>query len=162
MTQKNDRAAGRAEAAAKVTMARELLVVANELTTVIAAENAALKAQDYAKVDLLYDRKDGLARVYEQHIQSLNINRGMLKELPAVEQEKLKVAAEKLKAVGDENIRLLRGYIKATETMVDAVADAVRNESPAATVSTFYSDSGGPGRTKVPPSSSSILLNETF
>lgn len=162
MTQKNDRATGRDGAAAKITMTRDLLAVANELTAVIAAENAALKGQDYETVNSLYDHKEGLARVYAQQIQSLNIDREVLKKLSLVEQGKLRMAGERLKAVGDENIRLLRGHIKATETMVDAVADAVRNESPAAAVSTFYSDTGGPGRTKVPPDNSFIILNDTF
>lgn len=162
MTQKKERARGRAEVAAKITMSRDLLEVANELTAVIAAENAALKVQDYETVTSLYDRKEGLARVYEQQIHTLSIERDILKNLPLPEQGKLRMAGERLKAAGDENIRLLRGHIKATETMVDAVADAVRSESPAATVSTFYSDTGGPGRTKVPSESSSILLNDTF
>ncbi len=163
MAQENNRASGKASGATKaIAMARDLLTVANELHTVIVAENVALKAQDYAKVDTLYDRKEGLARVYEQYMQALNINPAQLKELPKAEQEKLRNIAEKLKVAGDENILRLRGHIKVTQTIIDAVADTVRTESTATAVNSFYSSNGTTGNTKAPASSSSILLNDTF
>ncbi len=152
----------RASEKTPVAMARDLLAVANELHAVIVLENAALKAQDYKKVDSLYDRKDALARVYEQHMQSMNANPAFLKTLPKSEQDKLRAIAEKLKAAGDENITRLRGHIKVTQQIVDTVAQTVRAESPMTAVTGFYSSSGTTGEIKAPSSSSSILLNDTF
>ncbi|OFX12524.1 MAG: hypothetical protein A2516_08175 [Alphaproteobacteria bacterium RIFOXYD12_FULL_60_8] len=108
--------------------ADQVLEVAEMLLDLLDEENEALTHHDDAKVVQLADRKDGLARLYADHMNSIARAPSLLDDISDEQREDLKGVAEDLKEAGELNIRLLKGEMEANRRLMRAIVDAVKEK----------------------------------
>lgn len=123
---------------APVTPAASLLDAIGRLTEVIERENAALAAGAREAVRPFLQEKRTACRTYEEAVRELS-------DRPANDASRaaLRRAAERLGRASAENRRRLAAAIAAHKRLLDTIAMAVRDLTPAAGA---YARSGAPSR----------------
>lgn len=109
------------------------------LADLLAEENLALRKRALTEVALLQDRKRALSRLYEDRLHILAGRSGAGEPLPEQWRTDLGQLAKRLGQAVEENARLLKARMAASEMVLNTVAKAV---AMASTNEPFYSRNG--------------------
>lgn len=117
--------------------ADDLMLVVRQLTELLTKENAALKRHKAAEVKALTERKEQLARLYQQQLNALHRDPSIAKSMDPTKRNLLAQSAIKLGALMQENASLLKANISVINKFLNRVMDAVkeRQQSRAASYS---------------------------
>jgi hypothetical protein len=117
--------------------ADDLMMVVRQLTDLLTKENMALKRHKAAEVKAMTERKEQLARLYQQQLNALHRDPSIAKSMDPVKRNQLAQAAIKLGALMQENASLLKANISVINKFLNRVMDAVkeRQQSRAAAYS---------------------------
>jgi hypothetical protein len=124
------RAAGQPQTAVTGNMHRgdELLQVIRQLSDVLTKENLALKRHKTAEVKPLGERKEQLARLYQQHMNAVHRDPTSLKSLDTGKRAALTQASLRLSELMSENASLLKANITTINKFLKAVVEAVKEK----------------------------------
>lgn len=108
---------------AKLDQVREVVTLLND---VVKAENAALKGNDIDAVRDLAERKERLARLYNDHVQAIAAAPRIVADMDADARAGLKALAEDLEKNMGTNARLLKANLDAANRLMKIVVEAVK------------------------------------
>lgn len=138
----------------------DLITIAEELTTIILAENQALEEDRADVVTANLERKDLLSRAYQRSVEGLRKqSTAEIKSASSDLQERLKMAGKQLEDVSEINAKLLRVAVAANQAVVDAIVEAVKTQTP--TAGTYSNQGTTQGLTQA-PASVAISYNKTL
>jgi len=106
----------------------ELLLVIRQLSDVLTKENLALKRHKNAEVKALGERKEQLARLYQQHMNAVHRDPASLKALEVSKRTALTQASVRLSELMTENASLLKANISTINKFLKAVVEAVKEK----------------------------------
>jgi hypothetical protein len=118
----------------------DLLAVVRQLSDVLGKENLALKRHKTAEVKALGERKEQLARLYQQHMNAVHRDPAAVKSWDAGKRNLLAQAAIRMSELMKENASLLKANITTINKFLGSVVDAVKEKQEKASAS--YSRNG--------------------
>lgn len=121
--------------------ADDLLQIIRQLSDMLAKENAALKRHKVDEVKALTERKELLARTYQQHLNGFHRDPEIAKSMDRAKREALIQASAKLSTLMAENANMLKVNITVVEKFLKTVVDAVKERQQSR--SAAYSKQGG-------------------
>ncbi len=107
-----------------------MMELTHRLADLVETENLALVERRNADVENMLEEKATLSRLYENRfkaLEELNVNWGQLGE---EKRQEMANTAERLKTLTDENVMRLKVAAHANQAVLEAVADAVRANTP--------------------------------
>ncbi len=142
----------------------DLISIAARLGGLLETENKALREHRAADVKPLLEEKTSLCRAYENKVLALDELSRMPDQFEDVDRdpiERLRGLGEKVRLLIEENSRLLKVSIEANKRVLDAVAEAIKENSPAAGI---YTARGAvdPGNTKAASQTTPISVNRSL
>lgn len=111
----------------------DLIVIASELCDIFMTENQALEDNEAGPIKDHLPRKDLLSRAYERGVEALR--KMPVEEIKAVDSdlsERLRDVGKKMDELAAINAKLLRVAVAANQSVMEAVANAVRDVTPQA------------------------------
>lgn len=120
--------------------ADDLMQVIRQLGDLLTKENLALKRHRVEEVKAMTERKEILARTYQQQLNAFHRDPEMAKSIERTKREQLIQAAAKLSTAMAENANLLKVNITVVEKFLKTVVDAVKERQQAR--SAAYSKQG--------------------
>ena len=115
--------------------ADDLMLVVRQLTDHLVKENAALKRHKAAEVKAMTERKEQLARLYQQQLNGLHRDPSIAKNMEPAKRNLLAQASIKLGALMQENAHLLKANITVINKFLNRVMDAVKERQQARSAS---------------------------
>lgn len=97
----------------------------------LASENVALRERAIDRIVAMQERKTALARLYEDRLHVLADKPDVAKTLDTDWKQDLRVLAERLESLAQENALLLKAHMTAAEKVLEAIANAVKKVQPA-------------------------------
>lgn len=140
--------------------ADDLMQVIRQLGDLLAKENTALKRHRINEVKAMTERKEILARTYQQQLNAFHRDPGMAKALDKAKREQLIQAAAKLSTAMAENANLLKVNITVVEKFLKTVVDAVKDRQQAR--SAAYSKQGAIAAYGVTKRQMAVSYNQTM
>jgi len=110
----------------------DIIVITGRLGELLEKENDALRNHRTSEVHELLDEKTALSRVYETRFTGLLEQKDAIDEIEPDLREQLSKIGFKIKALIEDNSRLLKIAIEANRQVVELVAEAVRETSASA------------------------------
>jgi len=101
-----------------------LASISEQLTDIIAMENALLRDQKYSALPQLQDEKSRLSAAYENQIRILNENPTIMMGIPAEQKNHLASIAHKFDSAARENLILLQSATIINTRILEAIRDA--------------------------------------
>ena len=105
-----------------------LLAVINELVALMAEEAGLVMGRKFDAHRALLKRKQKLTLEYRAGIKAIAAQPDLVKHLPDDLRRKLKAGAQKLAESVDQNARLLRSTVTATQQLIQNIVSIVRSE----------------------------------
>lgn len=133
-----------------------LMSIMSRLCTVLQKENALMKQQRTSECAALFEEKEKAAAAYEQAFGFFARHKEILLDLPEKQRAIVKKAAQTVKRLSDENGRLLKANIDATQILLNAIVQDVKEQSKE---KQMYTESGDVGRKKNP---AAVSFNEVL
>lgn len=139
----------------------DLIVITDRLANLLERENEALRDRRSSVLHEILDEKVTLSRVYESRIMGLTKEHELLDEVDIELRERLKGLGEKTGRLMEENAMLLKIAIKANQTVVDLIAEAVKESSHK---SGAYTATGASGKNspRTVAQTVAISVNQTY
>lgn len=110
---------------------KDLIAITSRLADVVERENDALSSHDRKGYDEILEEKATLGRIYETRIQAIRQDsEGDRADIAPELRENLKTVGARLRALIDDNARLLKVAIEANRRVVDLIAEAVKASTP--------------------------------
>lgn len=139
---------------------KDLITVAARFVEVLTEENAALRKKRVGDVAALVDNKASVSRAYESLVGGLVERPEAVKAVAAELRQRLAGIGETLRALMDENARLLTAAIDGNRRVLQIAAEAVKANQPGPKT---YSSRGALGaRRGYAPRSAPMSLNRTL
>ncbi len=110
----------------------ELLRITDQLSDVLSEEIDLLNARPEGlaeEIALIQQKKTGLSRIYEGHIEFLRENPDFFRNIAPESKEKLKIASKEFAELVKENARLLDITKKTSERVANTIITAIRRET---------------------------------
>lgn len=142
-----------------LVFASELLEVVGRLCDVLRQENAGLASFDSGAVEAVQERKARFAKLYEHLLREAQDDPGRLRTCDAAMREELLQAHAELAELGRENHRLLSANIEAAEHLMSAIANAVNEHHPSASI---YDRGGAVYGGAAKSRGSAVSVNQVF
>lgn len=136
----------------------DMFQIIRQLNDLLMKENVALKKHRVSDVHVLGERKQDLARLYQQQMNAFHRNPDLLKEMDPSKRNALIQAGIRLGELMKDNASLLRANIKVINTFMKSVVDSVREKQ--ARKSTSYSEQGNLDGYAVVKRNMAVSLNE--
>ena len=108
----------------------ELIVISDQLASVLERENTALTHYDRDGVRALLDEKTRLGRAYESRMEGLNNDAEALSLADPDLGQRLREIGAQVRDLIARNTRLLKIAIEANRRVVDLIAEAVKASAP--------------------------------
>ncbi len=142
----------------------DLISIAKRLGGLLETENMALREHRAADVKALLEEKTSLCRTYESRALALDELSRTPDQFEDVDRdliERLQEMSEKLQFLIEENSFLLKVSIEANKRVLDAVAEAIKENSAAAGI---YTARGAvdPGNTTAASQTTPISVNRSL
>lgn len=131
---------GRSENLPPRNKGEDMFQIIRQLNDLLMKENVALKKHRVSDVHVLGERKQDLARLYQQQMNAFHRNPELLKKMDEGKREALIQAGSRLTELMKENASLLRANIKVINSFMKSVVDTVREKQERK--STSYSNQG--------------------
>ncbi|MBL8629412.1 MAG: hypothetical protein JNM81_07280 [Rhodospirillaceae bacterium] len=106
----------------------DLMNVIRQLSEVLTKENTALKRHNIQDVKILGERKEQLARLYQQHMNAVHRDPSAVKAWDPAKRNALAQASIKLSELMKENASLLKANITTINKFLKTVAEAVQEK----------------------------------
>jgi translation initiation factor 2 beta subunit (eIF-2beta)/eIF-5 len=106
----------------------DLMNVIRQLSDVLTKENTALKRHKIEDVKILGERKEQLARVYQQHMNAIHRDPGAVKAWDPAKRSALAQASIRMSELMKENASLLKANITTINKFLKTVTEAVRDK----------------------------------
>lgn len=106
----------------------EMMHVIRQLSDVLTKENLALKRHKTGEVKALGERKEQLARLYQQHMNAIHRDPSMVKAWEPAKRNALAQVSIRLSELMRENASLLKANIGAINTFLKTVVEAVKQK----------------------------------
>jgi dsDNA-binding SOS-regulon protein len=113
---------------ANATRCDDLMGVIRQLSDLLTKENAALKRHKVEDVRILGERKEQLARLYQQHMNAVHRDPAAVKAWDVAKRNALAQASIRLSELMKENASLLKANITTINKFLKTVADAVKEK----------------------------------
>jgi len=114
--------------AKKLTPPAAILVVINDLIALMAEETVLVMERKYDAHKQLLKRKQRLTLEYRAGIKAIAAQPELVKQAPEDLRRKLKVGAQRLAETVEQNARLLRSTVTATQRLIQNIVSIVRSE----------------------------------
>lgn len=131
---------GRTENLPPRNKGEDMFQIIRQLNDLLLKENVALKKHRVSDVHVLGERKQDLARLYQQQMNAFHRNPELLKKMDESKRDALIQAGSRLTELMKENASLLRANIKVINSFMKSVVDTVREKQERK--STSYSNQG--------------------
>jgi flagellar biosynthesis/type III secretory pathway chaperone len=118
----------------------DLLNVVRQLSDVLTKENLALKRHKTSEVRALGERKEQLARLYQQHMNAIHRDPDAVKTWDPAKKAALTQASIRLSELMSENASLLKANISTINKFLKSVVEAVKEKQEK--LSASYSKQG--------------------
>ena len=115
-------------AAANAHRADDIMGVVRQLTDLLTKENMALKRHNTKEVKAMSERKEQLARLYQQHMNAIHRDPAAVKAWEPSKRSALSQAANRLSELMAENASLLKANITAINKFLKTVVEAVKEK----------------------------------
>ena len=106
-----------------------MLNLMSELCRILKRENTLLTQQRQKECAALFEQKDKLSAAYAESFAYFSDHREIFSALNATQKATIRKAAKTLSALTDENARLLKINIDATDRLLNAVIRDVKEQS---------------------------------
>lgn len=106
-----------------------LMSIMSRLCGVLQKENALMKQQRTSECAALFEEKVKISAAYEQSFAFFAKHRDVFKTLSEKQQSVVRKAAQTVKRLSDENGRLLKTNIDATQILLNAIVQDVKEQS---------------------------------
>jgi flagellar biosynthesis/type III secretory pathway chaperone len=127
--QANIGASGRqVPATANINRGDDMLNVVRQLSDLLTKENLALKRHKTAEVKALGERKEQLARLYQQHMNAIHRDPAAVKAWDPAKRNALTQASIRLSELMGENASLLKANITTINKFLKTVVEAVKEK----------------------------------
>jgi translation initiation factor 2 beta subunit (eIF-2beta)/eIF-5 len=113
---------------ANVHRGDDMLAVVRQLSDLLSKENASLKRHKVGDVKVLGERKEQLARLYQQHMNALHRDPDAVKTWDAGKRNALAHAAIRMSELMKENASLLKANITTINKFLGSVVEAVKEK----------------------------------
>jgi len=128
------------QAGANANRGDEMISVIRQLTDVLSKENAALKRHKTEEVRVLGEKKESLARLYQQHMNAIHRDPEAVKTWDPAKRNALAQASIRLSELMRDNASLLKANITTINKFLKTVVDAVKEKNEKGSAS--YSKQG--------------------
>jgi translation initiation factor 2 beta subunit (eIF-2beta)/eIF-5 len=118
----------------------DMILVMRQLSELLTKENLSLRRYRVQEVKVFTERKEQLARLYQNHMNALHRDTSIVKNLDAGKRAALTQMATRLAELMRENASMLQANLRAIDTFFKAVTDAVRERQESKSAS--YSRNG--------------------
>jgi flagellar biosynthesis/type III secretory pathway chaperone len=106
----------------------DIMGVVRQLSDLLTKENLALKRHQTNEVKTLGERKEQLARLYQQHMNAIHRDPAAVKTWEPNKRTALSAAAKRLSELMNENASLLKANITAVNKFLKTVVEAVKEK----------------------------------
>jgi hypothetical protein len=106
----------------------DIMGVVRQLSDLLSKENLALKRHQTKEVKVLGERKEQLARLYQQHMNAIHRDPAAVKEWEPAKRTALATAAKRMTELMSENASLLKANITAVNKFLKTVVEAVKEK----------------------------------
>ncbi|MDX2145630.1 MAG: hypothetical protein SFV19_19920 [Rhodospirillaceae bacterium] len=106
----------------------DMLAVVRQLSDLLSKENASLKRHKVSDVKVFGERKEQLARLYQQHMNAIHRDPTAVKTWDAGKRNALAHAAIRMSELMKENASLLKANITAINKFLGSVVEAVKEK----------------------------------
>lgn len=136
----------------------DIVWVCTHLCDLLEYENEALADHDDSAVRELAENKSALAHIYEQSVAPMADDPELVESLTPEQKEELTALGHRLKALVEENARLLTAEMEAYDMLMEAMVQAVKTSQNAPVT---YSRAGAMDGHS-PADVNSLGFNQTF
>ena len=137
----------------------DLVWCCTNLCELLQVENDAIASHDAETVRDLAENKAALARLYEQSVQPMADEPGLIETLNAEQKEELKLLGTQLAHLVRDNVRLLRAEMECCDRLMEALVGAAKTQ---ATSTVAYSRGGAFEIPHRPAERPTLALDKTF